>query len=147
MAEDRTLPQVFKKVNPRTQTQEFGLLFFGAVILLSISLLHTFENIVNYVMFLDSMNIAVVASTIFILRRKAKLSGQPYAGARAPLYPVLPAFFVLFLMGISINVLLTQTKQALVGAIFLVTGLPAFFLMRRINKSARSAGPPPPAQA
>ncbi|MCX6575561.1 MAG: amino acid permease [Candidatus Aminicenantes bacterium] len=147
MAEDRTLPQVFKKVNPRTQTQEFALLFFGAIILLSISLLSTFENIVNYVMFLDSMNIAVVASTIFVLRRKAKLSGQPYSGARAPLYPVLPAFFVLFLMGISVNVLLTQTKQALMGAVFLVTGLPVFFLMRWINKSPRPAAPQPPAQA
>ena len=98
-------------------------------------------------MFLDSMNIAVVASTIFVLRRKAKLSGRPYSGARAPLYPVLPAFFVLFLMGISVNVLLTQTKQALMGAVFLVTGLPVFFLMRWINKSPRPAAPQPPAQA
>jgi APA family basic amino acid/polyamine antiporter len=93
------------------------------------------------------LNIAIVASTIFALRRKAKLEGLAYSGARAPLYPVLPAFFVLFLLGISVNVLLTQTKQAMIGAIFLVTGLPVFFLMRRINKSPRPAAPLPPAQA
>ncbi len=39
MAEDRTLPAVFQKVNPKTQTQEFGLLFLGAIILVSIFLL------------------------------------------------------------------------------------------------------------
>jgi hypothetical protein len=50
-------------------------------------------------------------------------------------------------MGISVNVLLTQTKQALIGAIIFVTGLPVFFLMRRINKSPGSAAPQPPAQA
>ncbi len=144
MAEDRTLPRIFKKVNPRTQTQEFALFFFGAVVLLSIFFLGTFENIVNYVMFLDSMNIAVVASTIFALRRKAKLEGQVSTGVSAPFYPVLPAFFVLFLMGISLNVLLTQTKQALMGAIFFLGGLPVFFLMRRINKSSLTEREGPP---
>ena len=134
MAEDRTLPQVFKQINPRTQTQEFGLLFLGGAILLFIFLLGTFEKIVGYVMFLDSMNIAVVASTIFVLRKKAKQQGIPYTGYRMPLYPVLPAIFIVFLFGISLNVLLTQTREALFGALFFATGLPFFWIMRKINK-------------
>jgi APA family basic amino acid/polyamine antiporter len=124
---------VFMKVNPRTQTQEFALLFFGGMILLSLVFLGTFENIVNYVMFLDSLNIAIVASTIFVLRRRASRNGRPHDGFRAPLFPVLPALFTLFLLGISINVLLTQTKQALMGAAISLTGLPVFWLMRKIS--------------
>jgi len=65
MAEDRTLPKPFKQINPKTQTQEFGLLFLGGMIVFSIFFLGTFESIVNYVMFLDSLNIALVASTLF----------------------------------------------------------------------------------
>jgi len=76
MAEDRTLPAIFKKFNPRTQVQEFGLIFLGVFILLSLIFLRTFENIVNYVMFLDSLGIAVVASTIFVLRIKARKAAR-----------------------------------------------------------------------
>jgi APA family basic amino acid/polyamine antiporter len=134
MAEDRALPAFFMAVHPRTQAQAPGLLFLGAVILISIFFLGTFENIVNYVMFLDSANIALVASTIFVLRRKARRAEAPYDGYKAPFYPILPAIFILFLLGISLNVLLTQTKQALIGAALFATGFPVFLLMRRIHK-------------
>jgi basic amino acid/polyamine antiporter, APA family len=135
MAEDKALPPLFKKVHPRTQAQESGLLFLGGMILISIFFLGTFESIVNYVMFLDCANIAVVASTIFVLRRKAQASAASYDGYKAPLYPVLPAVFVIFLLGISLNILLTQTKEALIGTAFFATGFPFFLLMRGINKS------------
>jgi APA family basic amino acid/polyamine antiporter len=123
MAEDRTLPAIFQKINPRTQTQEFGLLFLG-----------TFENILNYVMFLDCLNNAIVASTIFALRQKARFSGEPYEGYSMPLYPILPAFFVLFLLSISLNVLLTETRPALFGLAMFASGFPVFFLMRYWNR-------------
>ena len=133
MAEDRTLPAVFQKVNPKTQTQAFGLLFLGAIILVSIFLLGTFENIVNYVMFLDTMTLAIVSSSIFILRRKARRSGETYAGYRIPLYPFLPLLFVAFMLVIAVNVLVTQTREALYGAIFFAAGFPVFLLMRRVS--------------
>jgi APA family basic amino acid/polyamine antiporter len=143
MAEDRTLPRPFMAVNPRTQTQEFGLLFLGGIILVSIFLLGTFENIVNYVMFLDTMTLAIVSSSIFILRRKARRSGEAYTGYRVPLYPLLPLLFVAFMLTIAVNVLLTQTREALYGAGFFALGLPVFLLMRRVSKSRAPAATPP----
>ena len=134
MAEDRTLPAAFQKVNPKTQTQAFGLLFLGGIILASIFLLGTFENIVNYVMFLDTMTLAIVSSSIFILRRKARRSGEAYTGYRIPLYPFLPLLFVAFMLLISVNVLVTQTREALYGAIFFAAGFPVFLLMRRVSR-------------
>lgn len=133
MAEDRTLPRPFMAVNPRTQTQEFGLLFLGGLILVSIFLLGTFENIVNYVMFLDTMTLAIVSSSIFILRRRARRAGETYEGYRMPLYPVLPIVFVVFMLAIAVNVLLTQTREALYGAAFFAAGFPVFLLMRRVS--------------
>ena len=124
-------------MTPSTQAQGFGLFFLGAMIILPVFFLGTFEAIVNYVMFLDSLNIAVAASTIFALRRRARRSSHAYDGYKAPLYPVLPAIFTLFLLGISLNVLLTQTREALLDAVFFITGLPVFLLMRRIHKNGQ----------
>ncbi|MEN6561319.1 MAG: APC family permease [Acidobacteriota bacterium] len=134
MAEDRTLPAVFKKVNARTQAQEFGLLFLGLIILVSIFLLRKFENIVNYVMFLDTVTLAVVSSSVFFLRRKARASGEAYTGYRVPLYPVLPAVFIATMLAVAGSVLATQTREALYGSIFFAAGLPVFLLMRRVSR-------------
>jgi APA family basic amino acid/polyamine antiporter len=143
MAEDRTLPGVFQRINPKTQTQEFGLFFLGAIILVSIFLLQKFENIVNYVMFLDTITLAVVSSSIFFLRRRAGRSGEAYTGYRVPLYPVLPLVFILTMLAVAGSVLATQTREALYGAIFFAVGLPVFLLMRRISRRR----PPAPADA
>jgi APA family basic amino acid/polyamine antiporter len=139
MAEDRTLPAAFHKVNPLTQTQEFGLLFLGAIIVVSIFLLRKFENIVNYVMFLDTITLAIVSSTVFVLRRRAKRSGEAYTGYRVPLYPVLPLVFIATMLAVAANVLATQTREALYGSIFFALGLPVFLLMRRFSR--RPPGP------
>lgn len=134
MAEDRTLPSFFRKVNPRTQVQEAGLLFLGGFILLSLIFLRTFENIVNYVMFLDSMGLATVASTLFVLRRRAKKSGLEYRGFRMPFFPALPLIFIFFLLSITANVLISQPRQALIGSSLLVLGFPLYLLMRSISR-------------
>lgn len=133
MAEDKTLPAIFMKVNQKTQAQEFTLIFFAATVILSIFFLGTFENIVNYVMFVDALSIAVVASTLFILRKKAKEQKIEYDGYRVPLYPVLPAIFVLFLLFVSLNVLWNETRSALLGALIFVSGYPIFLVMRRVR--------------
>jgi APA family basic amino acid/polyamine antiporter len=132
MAEDRVLPGIFKRINSKTQVQEFSLVFYCATILLSIFLLGTFEKLVNYVMFLDSLNLAIVASTIFVLRHRAKKSGDD-AEYRVPLYPIIPAIFVVFLLSISVNVLLTETVPALFGCAIFLVGYPIFRLMRKLN--------------
>lgn len=146
MAEDRTLPAVFMRVNARTQVQEFGLAFLGGLILLSLFLLGTFENIINYVMFLDTTTVAIVASTVFALRRRAQRSGEAYTGYRVPLYPVVPIIFIAFELMIAFNVLLNQPREAFYGALFFAAGLPVFLVMRWINKRrARSEVEPPTA--
>ena len=57
MADDKILPEIFKRVNPKTMTQEFSLTFFVALMILSLFLLGTFEEILNYVMFIDSLSL------------------------------------------------------------------------------------------
>lgn len=50
-----------------------------------------------------------------------------------PLYPVLPALFIFFLLSITVNVLRSQPRQALLGSVFLVLGFPLYLAMRRLS--------------
>lgn len=139
MAADGTIPRSFMQVNPRTQTQEFTLLFFGGIIVLSIFLLGTFERLMNYVMLFDSINIAIVASTVFVLRaRRIGESGEPY---KAPLYPILPALFIVMLLAITVNIVLSQPGSVWVGLLFLLGGYPLFRVLRFFNDKRGPEGP------
>ena len=136
MAEDGGLPRVFLRVNPRTQVQEVGLLFFAATMLLPAFWLGSFEKLLNYVMFTDGLSLAVVASTLFVLRRRGTGEGQPGL-FRMPLYPLLPAVFMACLTAVSLRVLLTETRLSLAGLGILLAGWPLFRLARRATGAAR----------
>lgn len=133
MAEDKILPPVFLSVNPKTQVQQFGLTFFIAVMLLSVFLLGDFENIVNYVLFIDSISLASAAAAIFILRKK---SNANYDGFKMKGYPILPFVFMATLLFVTYNTLVADPKSSLYGFIIFLGGLPLYFLMHRMfNKS------------
>jgi APA family basic amino acid/polyamine antiporter len=128
MAEDGVLPRAFLRVNPKTQVQEAGLLFFGATMLLPAFLLGSFEKVLSYVIFTDALTLAVVASTLFVLRRRRAGAG----GFAMPGYPVLPAFYLICLLGVAVHVLVTEPRLALMGVAILFTGWPLFRLGRRL---------------
>jgi APA family basic amino acid/polyamine antiporter len=142
MAQDGTLPSIFMKVNQKSQTQEFTLLFFGATIVTSIFFLGTFERLVNYVMIFDTLNNALVASTIFVLRRRGITSGNGKS-YQVPFYPFLPGFFVLFLLFITVNIIVTQPESLLVGGAILLAGYPVFLFLRRVSGKAGGANSTP----
>jgi APA family basic amino acid/polyamine antiporter len=134
IARDGVLPKAFLRVNPKTQVQEVGLLFFGATMLVPAFLLGSFEKLLNYVMFTDTLSIAVVASTVFVLRRRAGAGGYAMPG-----YPLLPAVYVLCLIGVAASVLLTEPRLALAGVAILLTGWPLYRLGRRLTGAPRAA--------
>ena len=131
MAEDGVLHRAFLRVNPVTQVQEVGLVFFGITMLVPAFLLGSFEKLLNYVIFTDAVTLVVVASTLFVLRRRAIGEGS----FRMPGYPFTPAFYILCLFGVAVHVLVTETRLALVGTAILLTGWPLFQLGRRLTGS------------
>jgi APA family basic amino acid/polyamine antiporter len=128
MAEDRVLPRAFLRVNPDTQVQETGLLFFGATMLVPAFVLGSFEKLLNYVIFTDTMTLAVVASTIFVLRRRRTGDG----GFAMRGYPLLPAFYMVCLLGVAARVFMLEPRLALAGIVILATGWPLYQLGHRL---------------
>lgn len=130
MAEDGVLPAAFRRVDPRTQVSPAGLAAFGATMLVPAFVLGSFEKLLNYVIFTDMLTLVVVSSTLFVLRRH----GEGGEGAfRIPLYPVLPALYVLALAAVAAHVAVTEPRLALAGTAILLTGGPLFLLGRRLN--------------
>jgi len=95
-------------------------------------LLGSFEKLLDYVIFTDNLTIAVVASTLFVMRRRR--SGE---GAFAmPGYPILPALYMAGLVGVAARVLTLEPRLALAGIIILITGWPLFRIGRKLFGNA-----------
>jgi APA family basic amino acid/polyamine antiporter len=128
MAQDGVLPRAFLRVNPDTQVQEVGLLFFGITMLVPAFVLGSFEKLLNYVIFTDTLALAVVASTLFVLRRRhANPEGFAMWG-----YPLLPGLYIVCLLGIATRVFTLEPQLALMGLAILFTGWPLFRLGHRL---------------
>jgi APA family basic amino acid/polyamine antiporter len=130
MAEDGAQPSAFLRVDPRTQVQKVGLAFFAFTMLGPALMLGSFDKLLNYVMFSDSLALAALASTLFVLRRR----DPEGAGFRMPGYPILPALFTLCLLGVSLRVLVTETRISLIGLGILLAGIPLFLLGRQASR-------------
>lgn len=128
MADDGLLPPALGRLNPATGAQPGGLAFFAATSLLPLFFLGSFEKLLGYVMFTDEITLAIVASSIFVLRRR----GEGKAGEifRMPGYPWLPAAYVLVVLAIAAEILVHQTSLALAGVAVAAAGLPIYFLLR-----------------
>lgn len=133
MAQDGVLPRAFLRVNAGTQAQEAGLLFFGATMLLPALLLGSFEKLLDYVIFTDTLTLAVVASTLFVLRRRRSGEG----GFTTWGYPLLPALYIACLLGVAARVSTLEPRLAIAGTVILLSGWPLFRLARRLFANPR----------
>jgi len=130
MAEDRLLPAVLGRFDPRTQAQGPGLAFFALTAFVPLLFLGSFEKLLGFVMFTDALSLALVASCLFVLRRRGAGSGEEGA-FRMPGYPWLPLLFVLAVLGVAAHIAVHQTPMALAGCAVAVVGVPLYALLRR----------------
>jgi APA family basic amino acid/polyamine antiporter len=137
MAEDRLLPAVLGRFDRRTQAQGPGLAFFALTAFVPLFFLGSFERLLGFVMFTDALSLAVVASCLFVLRRRA--AGDLESGIfRMPGYPWLPAVFVLAVLGVAAHIAVRQTPTALAGCAVAAAGVPLYAFLRRSLAAGQS---------
>ena len=111
MAEDGILPQIFKKVNPKTQVQEFGMSFFVAAIIVVLFFVAKFSDMLKYVMFFDTIGLSLVAMSIFILRKRTKhLDGMGIYTIKW--FPFVPVIFILTYWFVTANIFINFEANA-----------------------------------
>ncbi|HEX5001672.1 MAG TPA: amino acid permease [Bacteroidia bacterium] len=131
MAQDKILPDVFCKVNTRTQVPVTGVLVFCLFILITLFFLSTFQHILEFVMFFDSVSLITAAAAIFILRKRAAAEGEPTGIYKMKAYPLLPAFFIIVYSCVMIAVFIANMHLFLWGCLLFVLGYPLYNFVRR----------------
>jgi APA family basic amino acid/polyamine antiporter len=106
MAEDGILPPIFKKVNEKTQVQEFGMSFFVAAALIILFFVGSFSEMLKYVMFFDTIGLSLAAVAIFILRKKTK-DIDTSSIYTIKWFPLVPAIFILAYWFVTVNIFIT----------------------------------------
>jgi APA family basic amino acid/polyamine antiporter len=136
MSEDKILPPVFKRRNPKTDVLTVSLSVFAALCTMIVFWSKDFDTILSFSIFLDSFGMVLSAATIFILRKKTKhLDNTGIYKIKA--YPLLPVIFILAYIFVAISIAMDYKKNhyaALTGLAVLAAFIVLYFLARLIKK-------------
>jgi len=133
MAEDGILPPIFKHINIKTQVQEFGLSFFVAAVLIILFFVESFEKMLSYVMFFDTIGLSTAALSIFILRKKTKaLNGTGIYTIKW--YPFIPIVFITTYWLLTISIFIDTPIAAIICLCTFAAGLAIYYITKRSQK-------------
>jgi basic amino acid/polyamine antiporter, APA family len=132
MAEDKVLPALFKKVNPRTQVQEFGMTMFVAAILVILFFVGSFSALLNYTMFFNTIGLILGANAIFILRRKNNENSDG-AFYKIKWYPLVPLVFIAAYIYVTVCIFIDDPKACFVCLGAFALGLVLYLAATRIT--------------
>lgn len=133
MSEDGILPEIFRRVNPKTQVQEFGMSFFVVTCLVILFFSDSFQKMLDYVMFFDTIGLSLAAVSIFILRKRTKeLDGTGIYTIKW--FPLVPVIFILSYWFVTINIFWASPKAALVCLAVFALGLAIYYGSVYLNK-------------
>jgi APA family basic amino acid/polyamine antiporter len=90
----------------------------------------TFDQLTDMLIFAVYIFYGATATGVFILRRRMPDAYRPY---KVWGYPVVPAIFVLFCIGLFFNTILTRPREAAIGLALILSGIPVYFLIRGKN--------------
>lgn len=127
MAEDKALPAIFAKTTKKHGVMAFSLTIFTLLSIFTLFYAKTFDKILNYIIFLDSMGMVFSASTLFYLRKKtAHLDKNSIYTIKW--YPLLPALFVAAYLFVSLSIFVDDATAASNGMIIFAAFILIYFI-------------------
>ena len=133
MAEDKVLPKIFAQLNDKTQVLGFSTSVFVAFMVITLFLTSSFEKVLSYVMFFDSIALASAAAAIFVLRARAAKSSEVNPNIyKIPLYPWLPLGFIVVYTLVNVSIIVSNPDAAFMAFILFVSGWPLYFILKKL---------------
>ncbi|HEU4717702.1 MAG TPA: APC family permease [Bacteroidia bacterium] len=132
MSEEKTLPALFSRHSRKFNVPVPALIAFTVATIAILFFAKTFDQLVKYVIFLDSLGFIGAAFTIFILRRKK--TGEEKTIYRLKLYPFVPALFILAYGIITAAVISDNWRYAFIGLCIFFAFLPLYFIFTVTRK-------------
>jgi len=134
MARDGVFFKRLSKVSPRTGAPVAAIVAqAGGATILAMS--GTFDTLTDSAMIGAWIFYGLTVASVFVLRRTQPAAERPY---RCMGYPVLPALFVLVVIGVVGNAFVATPREALLGAGLILSGLPLYWFW---NRRAESTAP------
>jgi len=94
----------------------------------------TFDQLTDMIIFAVFIYYGATALGVFILRKKMPNAHRPY---KVWGYPIVPAIVVVFCAGLFINTFITRPREATMGLVLMLTGIPMFlwFIRNKRNET------------
>ena len=92
----------------------------------------TFDQLTDMLIFAVYIFYGATTMGVFILRRRLPDAHRPY---KTWGYPVVPALFLLFCLGLFFNTIITRPREAGIGLSLILLGIPVYFLLSGKRKS------------
>lgn len=114
MSKDGILPGAFRKKDEKKDVLTVGLTVFAAIGIVVLFFAKSFDEILGFTIFLDSIGMASSAATIFILRKRTRhLDGTGIY--KMKFYPFLPLVFIAAYIFVGISIAINTPDLALIG--------------------------------
>jgi basic amino acid/polyamine antiporter, APA family len=92
----------------------------------------TFDQLTDMVIFTVFIFYGATALGVIILRKRMPDAYRPY---KVWGYPVIPVLYVLFCIGLFINTFISKPREAIIGIVLVLTGIPVYFLLKWKNQA------------
>jgi basic amino acid/polyamine antiporter, APA family len=135
MAEDRLFFKSVAWVHPRTRVPVVAIALQG-VLAIMIALSGTYDQILNYVVSVDSIFFGLAAACIFVFRRKGNLAnkGSARTGFRVPGHPFTTILFIVIEWLVAVNTFYKYPENSMIGMAIMLAGIPVYFFWLRSGK-------------
>jgi len=97
----------------------------------------TFDQLTDMLIFAVYIFYGATTVGVFVLRRRMPDAHRPY---KTWGYPVVPALFILFCLGLFMNTIITRPREAGIGLTLIMLGIPVYFLLLRKERNRDDSG-------
>ncbi|MET0466036.1 MAG: APC family permease [Chitinophagaceae bacterium] len=136
MSKDGILPAAFKKKDEKKDVLTVGLTAFAAIGIIVLFFAKSFNEILGFTIFLDSIGMASSAATLFILRKRTKHLDDKGI-YKMKLYPLLPLIFIAAYIFVGISIAVDTPNLALIGTSVFASFLLLYFVIVSYKKKTQ----------
>jgi APA family basic amino acid/polyamine antiporter len=132
LAEDGLFFKKLAEIHPKFHTPAVAIITQSAIACVILLFWNTFEDVINYIVFVDYIFMALAIYGVILLRKRMPDAQRPY---KTWGYPVIPLIFVCFTIFVLTVSFMEKPLSALLCLSFLLAGYIVYFLFKK-NKMA-----------
>lgn len=135
MSEDGILPKAFSKKDEKRDVLTVSLTVYALLSVVVLFFADTFDKILSFTIFLDSIGMAFSAATIFIIRKKTSHldKSQIYS---MKFFPLMPVVFIAAYLFVATSIAIDKPQTAITATAVLAGFLLLYFITRKSKQRA-----------